>query len=63
MSGTVKTTVSEPETILSEEKWLEAKRLALRLSRGDELDTPEHHLAYVKERIRLALDGEAPRPA
>ena len=54
MPRTVNTTVSEPETILSEEEWLEAKRLALRISRGDELDTPERHLAYVRERIRLA---------
>ena len=42
-------------TELSDDEWAEAKRLALDLIGADRLDTPQAHLAYVRERIRVAL--------
>ena len=55
MSPAVDETISETETILSDEEWVEAKRLAISLVQGA-LDRPEAHLSYVRQRIDAALD-------
>jgi hypothetical protein len=38
----------------SPEEWEEIKAQALAILKANSLDTPEHHLAYVREQLSLA---------